>query len=129
MKLMTRDEFDRRSKQVQEALRVFGHMTDHDLTKAFEAYQEILAEERQPIMINTATHGNRAPTIIDELGRPKCPECGSGLMVRRVPPNQEGVRAQFVCENPRCDVVLDSPYSLEEIIADLRKGSQEDTPE
>lgn len=120
MKLLAMHEFHDRVQAVQRATRIFGHMTDQDITLAFQAYQEILAETQRPATLTTVDHGGRSPTIIDEIGRPQCPDCHADMMIRRVPENREGIKAQFVCSNKNCDLVLDSPMSPEEIIRDLQ---------
>lgn len=71
-------------------------------------------------MLNTQVHGNRAPTFLDNFERPKCPDCGADMMIRRVPENDEGVKTQFVCSNKECDLVLDSPLSYSEIVSQLK---------
>jgi len=125
MKVLTHTEFSDRVQAVQRATQIFGHMTDNDITKAFTAYQLVLAETPRRIMLNTQTHGNRAPTILDQYERPKCPDCGADMMIRRVPPNDEGVNTQFVCSNDACDTVLDSPMTLQEIIQELEQEKKE----
>jgi len=120
MKVLTQEEFSDRVKAVQRATKIFGHMTDNDITQAFTAYQLVLAETPRRIMLNTQVHGNRAPTFLDNFERPKCPDCGADMMIRRVPPNDEGVNTQFVCSNDNCDTVLDSPMTLQEIISQLK---------
>jgi len=47
------------------------------------------------------------------------------MMVRRVPPNDEGINTQFVCSNDSCDTVLDSPMPLQEIIQELEQKEKE----
>jgi len=124
MKRLTLEEFTGRTQAIQRAMRIFGHMTDNDITRAFTAYQLVLAETPRKIMLNTEAHGNRSPTIFDRYERQKCPECGADMMIRRVPPNDEGIKAQFVCSNNACDVVLDSPMTMEEIRQELEQEKQ-----
>lgn len=120
MKVLTQEEFSDRTQAIQRALKIFGHMTDNDITRAFTAYQLVLAETPRRIMLNTQVHGNRAPTFLDNFERPKCPDCGADMMIRRVPENDEGVKTQFVCSNKECDLVLDSPLSYSEIVSQLK---------
>lgn len=120
MKILSRAEFDDRVEAVQRATRIFGELTDGNITLAFQAYQEILAETERELQLNTVDHGGRSPTPVDDIGRPTCPDCGADMMLRRVPDNREGVKAQFLCGNKGCDLVLDSPLSVEEIIEDLK---------
>jgi hypothetical protein len=124
MKLLSKEEFDDRVRAVQRATKIFGPLTDQNITLAFQAYQEILAEQERPRQLNTVEHGERSPTIIDDLGRPKCPKCGFDMMIRQVPTNNEGVKAQFVCTNKTCDLVLDSPLSVQEIIQELKMEAE-----
>lgn len=125
MKKLSYTEFADRCGAIQRAMQIFGHMTENDITRAFAAYQLVLAETPRPIMLDTETHGNRAQTILDKYERPKCPDCGADLMIRRVPPNDEGVNTQFVCSNDNCDTVLDSPMTLQEIIQQLEREKKE----
>ena len=121
---LTHEEFSERTKAINRALKIFGHMTDNDITRAFTAYQLVLAETPRPIFLNTEKHGSRSPTILDKYERPKCPDCGADMMIRRVPPNDEGVNTQFVCSNDACDTVLDSEMTLQEIINELEQEKQ-----
>ena len=124
MKLMPYQEFEDRVQALQRARRIFGELTGNNITKAFEAYQEILAETERPAQLTTAEHGSRAPTIVDAYGRPKCPDCGSDMFIRRVPPNPEDIKAQLVCENEDCDLVLDSMMTLEAIVQELKENAE-----
>jgi predicted RNA-binding Zn-ribbon protein involved in translation (DUF1610 family) len=125
MKKMSHREFSDRCTAIQEAMQIFGHMTDNDITRAFTAYQQILAKKERMIFLNSKDHGNRPLTPLDNYDRPKCPDCGSDMMIRAVPPNDEGVKAQFVCINRECDLVLDSPMSLQQIIQELEREKRE----
>jgi len=119
MKLLSEEEFADRCKAVNEALQIFGHMTDNDITRAFQAYQLVLAERGRKALLTTEKHGSRAPTIMDQYERPKCPDCGADMMIRRVPANDERVNSQFVCSNESCDTVLDSQMTIQEIMQEL----------
>jgi len=121
MKLLSEEEFADRCNAVNEALQIFGHMTNNDITRAFMAYQLILAERGRKAMLTTEKHGNRAPTFLDQYERPKCPVCGEGMMIRRVPTNDEGINSQFVCSNEACDTVLDSEMTVQEIMQELER--------
>lgn len=123
MQLLTIVEFADRCRAVQEALQIFGHMTDNDITRAFQAYQDILAGQTMPVQHNTRDHGRRAPTVLDAMGRPHCPDCDSEMMLRRVPPNAEGVKTQFICSNKNCDLVLDSVLTFEEVLNEMREDT------
>jgi len=126
MKILSEEEFADRCQAVNEALQIFGHMTDNDITRAFMAYQLVLAERGRKAMLTTEKHGNRAPTFLDQYERPKCPDCGADMMIRRVPENDENVKAQFVCSNPECDLVLDSPKTIQEITQELESKEKND---
>ncbi len=80
--------------------------------QAYEAYQEILAEEKKPVYLSTKSSGNRPPAAFDGLNRPTCPVCEKGkMMFRPIPPNQK-IKIQLLCEDPLCDTALNS---LEEV--------------
>jgi hypothetical protein len=82
MKKLTTEEFNTRTTEILKASRIFGHITDGNITKAFEIYQEILGEEQLPVFISSVVGGNKAPTFLDGYDRPKCPECGKDMRMR-----------------------------------------------
>jgi hypothetical protein len=115
MKTLTEEEFKDRLSAIQRSRRIFVETgLTNNITTAFEVYQSILAERDREIFMNTIVNGNRNPALMDKFERPKCPECNFDLMFRVVPPNDEGVVTQLVCNNPSCDVVLNSDKSLNE---------------
>lgn len=126
MNKLSKDEFNDRTLAILRARKIF---IDSGVTKnislAFELYQAVLADREREIQLSTQTAGNRARTFLDNYERPKCPDCGADMMIRRVPPNDEGVNTQFVCSNDACDTVLDSHMTLQEIIQELERKEKE----
>lgn len=113
MRKLTYDEFHDRIGAFHRARRIFAHMTDNDISKAFEAYQDILAETQRPLGVPAASMRGMTGSAFDSLKhRPKCPDCGMDMNIRAVPQNLEGVRTQLVCADPKCPVVLDSELTV-----------------
>ena len=119
-------EFQKRVLEINKATRIFTPLTNN-ISKAFELYQEVLAEEKMEVFISTSTGGNRPVTPMDNLERPSCPDCNSPMRFRMIPPNDEGVNTQLVCEN--CDLVLDSEKTMQEWYQLLEKKSDSGIPE
>lgn len=111
MKNLTQEEFNSRIRDVQRSWKIFKHLTANNLTNAFLAYQEILAKDKKE-MLDSDIHGARPRTPIDNFERPKCPDCGTDMMFRQVPENEEGILIQLVCENNLCDTVLNSSNDM-----------------
>lgn len=126
MKKMNFMEFQKRVNEVNKAYRIFKPLTNN-MTDAFRLYQEVLAEEKMEVFISTSTGGNRPVTPMDNLERPSCPDCNSPMRFRMIPPNDEGVNTQLVCEN--CDLVLDSEKTMQEWFNLLEKKSDNGLPE
>lgn len=118
---MTLEEFEDRVKALNRARRIFGNLTDGNITAAFEAYQAIFAErEREIFLTSMMKPVNSMSEQLNLYERPKC-ECGHDMMFRLVPDNAEGIKTQLVCTNSKCDIVLDSKYSLNEWMGILKK--------
>ncbi len=113
MKKLSKEEFNDRINAIQRAQRIF---IDSGLTKnisiAFEIYQEVFAERERELVIGTKFNGRHAPLMMDKYERPRC-ECGFEMFFRGVSPNDEGIKAQLVCMNPKCDIVLNSDNDIE----------------
>ena len=120
MKTMNYNEFLHRTLEVNKAYRIFSPLTNN-MTEAFRLYQEVLAEERMELFVSTAVMGNRPITPMDDFERPLCPDCNSPMRFRMIPPNDEGVNTQLVCES--CDLVLDSEKTIQEWYQLLEKKS------
>lgn len=112
MKELTIEEYNDRLKAIDRSLHIFGELTDRNITKSFQAYQEIFAERERDIFLNTMTNGNRHRTPLDRYERPKCPYCNSDMMFRFLNENKEGIATQLVCSNPQCDTVLNSDKTI-----------------
>lgn len=126
MRKLTYEEFNDRINAEQRARRIFIHMTAGDISKAFEAYQLILAETNRPINIPADSMQGMTGSEFDILPRPNCPYCGISMFIRGVPANTEDVKSQLVCSNPICDTVLDSALSILEWRDLLKKMKEED---
>lgn len=120
MKTMNYNEFLHRILEVNKAFKIFSPLTNN-MTEAFRLYQEVLAEEKMELFISIEAFGNRPMTPIDDYERPLCPDCNSPMRFRIIPPNEENVNTQLVCEN--CDLVLDSEKTIQEWYQLLEKKS------
>jgi len=120
MKKMTEEEFQDRTQAILRARQIFiDSGVTKNITLAFELYQKVCAEHEREIFLSTQRYGNKPRTPFDKYERPKC-ECGSDMAFRMVPPNDEGVRVQLVCQNPECDIVLNSDNDISWWQANLR---------
>jgi hypothetical protein len=118
MKKLNFNEFQKRINEVNKAYRIFNPLTNN-MTEAFRLYQEVLAEEKMELFMFVEAWGNRPMTPVDDYERPLCPDCQSPMRFRMIPPNDEGVITQLVCEN--CDLVLDSEKTMPEWFKILEK--------
>ena len=113
MRKLTREEFDRRMRAVQNAWLIFGELTDNSIDKAFRVYREILASEQIPEALNTSDHGHVLPHQFDDYESPFCPDCGREMTFRKLPPNEQNIKTQLVCSNSDCDLVLNSEHGFD----------------
>ncbi len=120
MKELTKEDFEDRSLAVLRARNIF---IDSSVTKnisiAFELYQKVCADREREIFVTTQIYRNHPRTVMDKYERPLC-ECGSMMMFRLVPPNDEGIKCQLVCSNEECDIVLNSDNDLDWWMSNLR---------
>ena len=123
---MNYTEFQKRILEVNKASKIFAPLTNN-ISKAFELYQEVLAEEKMEVFISTSTGGSKPQSPFDDYERPLCPDCNSPMRFRIIPPNDENVNTQLVCEN--CDLVLDSEKTIQEWYQLLEKKSDSGLPE
>jgi len=112
MRKLTYEEFQMRLRELDRARHIFSNLTDNNITKAFEAYQEILMEDKMPVGIPAESVRGMTGSVFDSLPRPKCPICGMSMYIRGVPPNKDHIQSQLVCVEPKCDTVLDSELSV-----------------
>ncbi len=111
MKRLTFEEFSHRVNEYNKAARIFAPLTKN-IVDAFKIYQEVLAEEKMEVFLSTEILGNRPMTVMDDFERPQCPDCGTDMRFRIIPPNDDGILTQLVCGNDECDTVLDSNMSI-----------------
>lgn len=114
MKKLTAEEFQDRLQAFDRATRIFGHLTDQNITKAFEAYQAILAEQEREVHMDVRRMQGMTGSDMDAYERPLCPDCGEPMGFRFIPPNDEGINSQLVCMNGECNTVLDSELTIDE---------------
>lgn len=122
---MTYEEFAQRTKEVAKANRIFGNLTDNNISLSFQVYQEVLAEEKMEVFVSTSLGGNRPPTMVDEYERPKCPDCNVDLRLRIDALDMEGTRwpTAWVC------VKCQAEFYSEKTVGDWMKELQKNVPE
>ena len=122
MNELTEEEFRERALTLHHARKIFIESgLTNNITRAFEAYQEILAKYKQDIFVSTMVYGNEKKTFMDFYERPSCPTCGSSMKFRLVPENTERIVTQLVCSNSGCDIVLNSEKDLNWWMQNLKK--------
>jgi hypothetical protein len=123
MKRLTADEFQDRLQAFNRANRIFGNLTDNNITKSFEAYQAILAEQEREIHMDVRRMQGMTGSDMDGYERPICPDCGEPMGFRPVPPNDEGVVTQLVHlpGTTTCKTVLDTDLTMEQWRMELKK--------
>jgi len=102
MKKLRLEEFQDRINAVVKARKIFIPHITKNISIAFGLYQEILAEQKRDIFLNTISGGQRSKTFIDRYKRPKCPKCGKELGLRILDEltekeNPKGWRTCWVC--------------------------------
>lgn len=126
MKTMNYEEFYKRTNEIAKAHKIFGHLTDNNISLSFTIYQEILAEEKMDVFISTSTGGNRSPSMVDEYERPKCPECDIDLRLKVFPLDADGTRWNTAWVCVKCEAEFYSEKTVPEWMNELRK---KDVPE
>jgi hypothetical protein len=91
-----------------------------NISIAFELYQKVCAERDRELFLSTI-FGNKPPSILDKYERPKCPDCKANMGIRVLPNNEEGVKTQLVCSNPKCTTVLSSDQDLDWWMSQLKR--------
>ncbi len=87
MKKITKMEFESRVKALQNARAIFSNLTDNNITKSFEAYQLILAEEERPIFLSTKDEieGDKVIDPVEKELDQLCPACQKVKLVKYKP--------------------------------------------
>jgi len=142
MNVLTEKEFLERAMAMQRARKIFIESgLTKNISNAFEAYQELLAETARARKVNKFQLGPLGRGLFDDATRPLCPECGSICYFRRVPKNKKGILTQLVCSRSNCQVVVNSNLDLagwrsalaemsamevKNVVDGLEKGSKQD---
>jgi len=138
MQDISKTEFQDRIEAIQKARRIFNNLTDNNITRSFIAYQEVLAEEKRKIALNTRENGRvpSSPLIDDNYIRPHCPECKTkgkinvplymrlirncdGKYVPKGPSNKFGWKSVWECHELYCVYEQYSRMSLEDWLEKL----------
>lgn len=125
MKKMTHEEFVKRTQEIAKANRIFGNLTDNNISLSFAMYQEILAEEKMEVFVSTSQGGNRPPTAMDEYKRPKCPECDIDLRLKLNPLDAEGKKWNTAWVCVKCQAEFYSEKTVEDWMGELKKNVPE----
>ena len=116
---MTFEEFSKRTTEIAKANKIFGNLTDNNISISFAIYQEILAEETMEVFVSTAAGGNRAPTPMDAHVRPKCPECDVDLRLKIGPIDADGKRWETAWVCTKCLAEFYSEKTVDEWMKEL----------
>jgi len=121
IKNLTQQEFYERVMAVQRATRIFIETgLTKNITHAFSAYQEILAEQERDTFISSQ-YAKKIPALLDRYERPKCPDCGADMYIRMVPVNEDNIRTVLDCSSSSCDTRLLSDKDINWWIQTLEK--------
>jgi hypothetical protein len=125
------DEFQDRIEALARARKIFIPHITKSITTAFELYQEVLAEGRRKVALETKAEGNRTRRFMDDFIRPRCPECGAELYLRIIdigicphtgrqsPANAKGWRSCWLCEKGDCIYEAYSKKTLKDWVKEL----------
>jgi hypothetical protein len=107
MKELTKVEFNKRIHQVRDAERIFGHLTDHNVTLAYRIYRDIFEENGLPEALTYSKAGKFHVYSLKPYKRPKCPRCGKPLHLRYVgvpqgKQNKNGYKSCWECMEKDC---------------------------
>ena len=114
---MTYEEQQIRLQTILKAQEMFPY--EKNITVALQLYKDATGDPI-PLFITTKD-APRPLTVMDNYERIICEECGSDMLFRIVPENEEGFHSQLVCSNPQCDTILNSEFTLQEWMEVLKK--------
>lgn len=114
---MTYEEQQIRLQTILKAQEMFPD--ERNITTALQLYKDATGDPI-PLFITTKD-ADRPLTVMDNYERIPCSECGSDMLFRIVPENDEGYHTQLVCSNSECDTVLNSEYTLQDWMKVLKK--------
>jgi len=117
MKALSIQTFNDRVQAEARARQIFIPHITTNITVAFELYQEILAEHKRQLRLNTRSDGHQAPSILDQLGRLNCFKCETPMALRIL--SNGKFRTQWEC--PRCGNKRRSKKTLNQWIDYLRR--------
>jgi hypothetical protein len=106
MKRLTSEEYHHRLEVINRAMMLYGEQVGGNITKALEMLNE------PGFMIPAESMKGLTGSEMDSYERIRCIDCGAETFFRLVPPNDEGIKLQIVCNE--CKLVLDSDKSLDE---------------
>lgn len=124
MKRLTKEEFESRLMEINNAERIFIHSgLTKNISVAFEIYQRILGETSHDVQINNVISAGRRGSELDGYNRPECPKCGKDMFIQVFRPGHH-IKTRLICPDPSCPA-YDSDKDLDEWKAILkRKGEQ-----
>lgn len=107
MRRLSEEKFKKRAAELANAKKIFGPLTERNITTAFQIYQEILAEEDFMVLLDSAIEGTRGRRFFDTFERPICPNCGEDLFLTQItepegPKNKLGWKTLWFCEEDNC---------------------------
>jgi transposase-like protein len=101
MRKLTKEEFVDRSLAMARAKKIYLEFAEKNVTKAWEMYQELLAEKPRQMKLSRVTR--RDYGIFSNKKRPVCPECNEDMLFRNIttpqgPANLKGWKSCWVCD-------------------------------
>lgn len=123
MKRLTFEEFQVRLREVDNARKIFNNLTDAQIEKSFAAYQDILASESMEHTISSKM-ANRAPEILDDYLRKKCPECGVDMSLLADTKDESGKQWPTAWHCSACFLLIYNNESFADIMREAQRDSR-----
>lgn len=100
-------EFQRRMRQIRNARKIFAHMTDNNISVAYQLYREVFEEKDLPELLSFKKAGRKHHIVMSKYERHRCPKCNRPMMLRHIckPQGREnlyGYRSVWECINENC---------------------------
>lgn len=122
MKKLTLEEWQKRMGEISKARRIFIESgLTNNITRAFEIYQEILAEEQMSIFVTNAVVGKYPPSVLDQYERPTCEEDGTELRLKLDALDPQGKRWPTAWFCPTCGLEQYSEKSITDWMEELKR--------
>lgn len=120
MKKLTYDEFKSRLVEMNNARRIFNNLTDNNISRSWEAYQDLLAEEQSDLFVAASMYPENYDNALGNYKRPVCPDCENKLILKVNQRDQDGEMwpTAWVCN--KCDNIFYSTKNPHDWEKELR---------